>query len=69
MVPSIKPALSLRCHAQGAGKQTSGAIVNFVSFYIFGIPLALLLAFKFGYDVTGMYAGACAVGPVDSVEP
>ncbi|KAG2495434.1 hypothetical protein HYH03_006381 [Edaphochlamys debaryana] len=64
---------------QGCGRQASGAIVNFVAFYVFAVPLALGLAFSFtlpawlpalggqpvglGMGPQGLYLGMAA-GPV-----
>ncbi|KAG2453546.1 hypothetical protein HYH02_001765 [Chlamydomonas schloesseri] len=42
---------------QGAGKQRLGVVVNVVAFYVAAIPTALLLAFRLGWGVEGMYTG------------
>ncbi|KAG2439264.1 hypothetical protein HXX76_004625 [Chlamydomonas incerta] len=42
---------------QGAGKQRLGVLVNVVAFYVVAIPTALLLAFRLGWGVEGMYMG------------
>lgn len=47
---------------QGAGKQRLGVVVNVVAFYVFAIPVALLLGFWAGLGTEGMYAGM-ALGP------
>lgn len=49
-VPSTMLAL-----AQGAGKQKYGAVINLVAFYVFAIPVALLLGFWGHLGVEGMY--------------
>ena len=47
---------------QGCGEQRWGALVNFVAFYIFAIPLSLALAFYVGWGPEGLYIGMAA-GP------
>ncbi|KAK9052723.1 hypothetical protein SSX86_029353 [Deinandra increscens subsp. villosa] len=43
--------------AIGAGWQTTVAYMNIVSYFIFGIPLGLLLGFKFDMGVKGIWYG------------
>ncbi len=43
------------CVSQGCGKQKHGVIVNVVAFYIFAIPVALVLGFWCKQGVEGMY--------------
>ena len=47
---------------QGAGKQSRAALVNFVAYYCFAIPLAIVFAFVLGWSVEGLYLGLL-VGP------
>lgn len=42
---------------RGAGKQLSGAIVNFVSYYLIGLPLGTFLALWVGMGTLGMWIG------------
>lgn len=42
---------------RGVGLQEMGAYVNLVAYYVFGIPLALLLAFKFDLGLAGLWIG------------
>lgn len=51
---------------QGAGKQRLGVLVNIVAFYVCAIPTALLLAFRLGWGVEGMYTGML-LGPAIQV--
>ncbi|KAL7138080.1 hypothetical protein ABFS83_10G138600 [Erythranthe nasuta] len=46
--------------ARGCGWQKIGAIVNLASFYIIGIPLALVLAFVFHLGGKGLWIGIIA---------
>jgi MATE family multidrug resistance protein len=39
------------------GQQDVGALLNFIGYYIIGIPLGLLLAFKFGMGLMGLWLG------------
>jgi multidrug resistance protein, MATE family len=47
----------------GAGKQLSGALIVFFSYYIFAVPLALCLGFFTPLWVYGLYLGL-SVGPL-----
>jgi hypothetical protein len=42
---------------RGIGAQKLGALFMFISFYIFGIPVALLFAFVFQWKVVGLWGG------------
>ena len=42
---------------RGSGKQYIGAIVSFVSYYIIGLPLGVMLAFKTDLKFTGLWIG------------
>ncbi|KAG3098370.1 hypothetical protein PI124_g8027 [Phytophthora idaei] len=42
---------------RGAGKQTVGASINAVAYYIFGTPLAVWLGFYWALDVEGLWVG------------
>jgi multidrug resistance protein, MATE family len=46
----------------GAGKQLSGALIVFLTYYIFAVPLALGLGFYTSLWVYGLYLGL-SVGP------
>ena len=54
---------STRMHAQGAGKQQRGALVNLVAFYLLAMPLALFLAFYMHLGVVGLFIGL-GTGPL-----
>lgn len=42
---------------RGAGRQTVGAATNFVSYWLLGLPLAALLAFRCHLGVHGLWLG------------
>jgi MATE family multidrug resistance protein len=42
---------------RGSGRQTLGATLNFVAYYVIGLPLGTLLAFYFHYNVQGLWIG------------
>ena len=42
---------------RGSGRQYIGAIVNFIAYYIIGIPLAVLLGFKTSLSIRGIWIG------------
>ena len=42
---------------RGAGRQTIGAITNFISYWLLGLPLAALLAFRLELGIHGLWAG------------
>ncbi|KAL7535978.1 hypothetical protein ACHAXR_007509 [Thalassiosira sp. AJA248-18] len=50
---------------RGTGRQALGAKVNFVAFYIIGIPLGYILGVKRGFGVEGLWwgmtAGLCSI--------
>lgn len=43
---------------RGIGQQTLGACINFVVYFILGLPLGTYLAFTFGYGVSGLWIGS-----------
>ena len=46
---------------RGAGKQSVGALLNFISFYIVGLPMSWIFCFKLDYGVCGLLMGmSCA---------
>ena len=46
---------------RGSGHQVFGAVVNFVAFYILGLPIGITLAVHFDMGFTGMWLGmGCA---------
>jgi multidrug resistance protein, MATE family len=51
---------------RGAGRQTIGAITNFISYWMLGLPLAALLAFRFHLGIHGLWGGLL-VGCFDSM--
>lgn len=42
---------------KGAGKQDIGAVVNFISFYLIGLPLSWYSCFRLNHGVTGLVFG------------
>jgi hypothetical protein len=42
---------------RGIGAQKLGALFMFISYYIFGIPIALIFAFVFDLKVIGLWGG------------
>ena len=42
---------------RGSGRQYIGAIVNFIAYYIIGIPLAVVLGFKTTLGIIGIWIG------------
>lgn len=42
---------------RGAGRQELGAIFNLIAYWAIGLPLAYMLAFKFGWSVWGLWVG------------
>ncbi|XP_054823286.1 protein DETOXIFICATION 29-like [Prosopis cineraria] len=55
VINNVQPVLS--GIAVGAGWQAIVAYVNIACYYLFGIPLALLLGFKFDLGVIGIWSG------------
>ena len=51
---------------RGTGKQLSGALINFVSYYIIGLPMGATLAIIAGMGALGMWVGLL-VGSVTQV--
>ena len=43
--------------ARGSGRQDIGAYVNLAAYYLFGIPTAVILAFKFDMRGRGLWIG------------
>ena len=43
---------------RGLGRTTSGAVFNFVAFYIIGLPLGYLLAFRLDWGLHGLWSAA-----------
>lgn len=48
---------------RGAGKQSIGAVINIIAYYLFGIPLAWIFCFSLALRVNGLILGIC-VSPV-----
>ena len=42
---------------RGAGHQLRGAVINFISYYIFGLPIGIPLALATDLGITGMWIG------------
>ena len=42
---------------RGSGRQYIGAIMNFVGYYIIGLPVGITLAIKLGWGVLGIWIG------------
>ena len=45
---------------RGMGRPQAGAIANLFSFYLLGLPLAWLLAFRAGLGIVGVWWGLAA---------
>ena len=45
---------------KGSGRQYIGAIVNFIDFYIIGLPLSIILGFKTSLQIYGLWLGILA---------
>ena len=45
---------------RGSGRQYIGAIMNFVGYYIIGLPLGITLAIKVKWGVVGLWIGMAA---------
>ena len=43
--------------ARGSGRQDVGAYVNLAAYYLFGIPTAILLGFRFEMRGRGLWIG------------
>ena len=50
---------------RGAGKQVSGAVINFICYYVFGLPLGICLALLVNLGVVGMWIG---IGVADTLQ-
>ncbi|PKI42644.1 hypothetical protein CRG98_036926 [Punica granatum] len=55
VMDSIQPVLS--GVAVGAGWQAAVAYVNIACYYLFGVPLGLIMGYKLGWGVEGIWAG------------
>jgi MATE family multidrug resistance protein len=54
---------------KGSGHQKNGALINFVAYWIIGLPLGILLGFVFHLDLNGIWIGmAIALFSVMSLE-
>jgi uncharacterized membrane protein (DUF485 family) len=42
---------------RGAGRQSVGAVLNVVAFYVIGLPMAYILCFKTNFGVNGLVSG------------
>jgi MATE family multidrug resistance protein len=42
---------------RGCGHQKAGALINLTGFYLIGIPIGLVAAFKFEWGLLGLWAG------------
>ena len=51
--------------SRGMGRQGTVSIVNFVTMWLVGIPLAYILAFKMGHSLTGLYVGLSVGGALN----
>jgi multidrug resistance protein, MATE family len=45
---------------RGSGRQSMGAAINFVAYYVLGIPVACLMAFSLHLGVVGLWMGVTA---------
>ncbi|CCF58077.1 hypothetical protein KAFR_0D04290 [Kazachstania africana CBS 2517] len=54
---------------RGQGMQSLGSIVNLLGYYLFGIPLAMLLSYVVGWKLYGLWIGiGCAMLTIGSIE-
>ena len=44
---------------RGSGRQYIGAIMNFIGYYVIGLPLGITLALKVKWGVLGLWIGMC----------
>ncbi|XP_065875147.1 protein DETOXIFICATION 29-like [Euphorbia lathyris] len=65
IVNNVQPVLSGM--AIGAGWQAAVAYVNIVCYYVFGIPLGLLLSYKMGLGVKGIWLGMMSGSAVQTI--
>lgn len=42
---------------RGCGRQQLGAAVSLITYWVFGLPFAYILAFKFKLGAVGLWAG------------
>ena len=52
---------------RGAGRQAVGAVCNLVAYWMVGLPLAALLAFKAGMGVEGLWIGLATCASLNGV--
>ncbi|KAI4314381.1 hypothetical protein L6164_027295 [Bauhinia variegata] len=55
VINNVQPVLS--GVAIGAGWQTAVAYINLACYYLFGVPIGLLLGYKLNYGVLGIWSG------------
>ncbi|KAF5195849.1 Detoxification-like protein, partial [Thalictrum thalictroides] len=65
VINSVQPVLS--GVAVGAGWQALVAYVNIVCYYVFGVPLGLILGYKFDFGVMGIWIGMISGTVVQTV--
>lgn len=52
---------------RGAGLQVLGMVCNICTYWVVGVPLACVLAFRVGWGVWGMWVAMCGVVGVQAV--
>ncbi|KAH7352975.1 hypothetical protein KP509_19G073200 [Ceratopteris richardii] len=52
---------------RGSARQTVGALINFAAFYVIGIPLAILLGFKFKLGLLGLWIGLATAAAITAI--
>ena len=52
---------------RGAGKQNLGAGLNFIAFYVIGLPMSYQICFHWGFGVSGLILGMSCANAIQAV--